>query len=68
MFGAIKEFRFLFPAIKAMFVDRKVRKFVGQMLLITMVVAFFATIAVEVLIYKGASWVVANYSTEVSFK
>lgn len=50
-----------FPAIKALFVNRKVRKFVGLMLFIALVIGFFASIALDVAIPKMAEVVTNAY-------
>lgn len=58
----IKELRFLFPAIKAMFVNKKVRKFVGKKLFVALVISLLGSMVLEGAIYSLASKVAEAYT------
>lgn len=61
MWTTMKELRYLFPAIKAIFVNKKMRSLMGWITLLIIALSLFGSIAVEIFIDKAAASVTAAY-------
>ncbi len=63
----LKEFKFVFQAIKAMFTNKKVRKLVGRKLFIALAIGLLGSMVMEGAIYSLAAKVAQAYTGNPSF-